>query len=113
MCTDSAPSRERTAEFVLHRPLGLTAGVARRLHVYVDDERAADLHIGATTRMPVEAGPHLLRVRCFPLISADLPVILAPHETLRVAIYIDALSELTIDIAPVDAQARPQGTTGR
>ncbi|WP_433285952.1 hypothetical protein ACQPZQ_29080 [Pseudonocardia sp. CA-142604] len=87
--------------------------MARRLHVYVDDERAADLHVGATTRMPVEAGPHLLRVRCFPLIGADLPVILAPHETLQVAIYIDAFRELKIDIAAVAAPARPQGTTGR
>lgn len=113
MCADSAPSRERTAEFVLHRPLGLTAGAARRLHVYVDDERAADLHLGATKHVPAEAGPHLLRVRCFPLISADLPVILAPHETLRVAVCIDALGDLKIDIAPANEQARPQGTTGR
>ena len=113
MCADSAPSRERTSEFVLHRPLGLTAGAARRLHVYVDDERAADLHLGATTHVPAEAGPHLLRVRCFPLVSADLPVILAPRETLHVAIYIDPLGDLKIDLAPTNEQARPQGTTGR
>jgi hypothetical protein len=81
--------------------------------VYVDDERAADLHLGATTHVPVEAGPHLLQARCFPLISADLPVVLAPHETLGVAISIDALGDLKIDIAPVDEQARPQGPTGR
>jgi hypothetical protein len=112
MCADSAPSRERTAEFVLHRPLGLTAGAARRLRVYIDDERAADLHLGATTRVPAEAGPHLLRVRCFPLISADLPVILAPHETLRVAIYVGVLDDLQIDIAPTNEQARQKGTTG-
>ena len=113
MCADSAPSRERTAEFVLHRPLGLTSGAARRLRVYIDDERAADLHLGATTRVPAKAGPHLLRVRCLPLISADLPVILAPRETLRVTIYVDVLDDLQIDIAPTNEQARPRGTSGR
>jgi hypothetical protein len=77
--------------------------------VYVDDERAADLRLGATTHVPAQPGPHLLRVRCTPLISADLPVILAPDETLRVAIYIDVLGELKIDLAPVD---EPRGTTG-
>jgi hypothetical protein len=87
---------------MLHRPSGLTAGVARRIHVYLDDQRAAHLQLGATTRVPTEAGPHLLRVRCFPLTSADLPVILAPHETLRVAIYIGVLNDLQIEIAAVD-----------
>jgi hypothetical protein len=110
MCADAAPVKGRTAEFVLHRPLGLTAGAGRRLHVYVDDERAADLHLGATTHVPARPGPHLLRVRCAPLISADLPVILAPDETLRVAIYIDVLGELKIELAPVN-EARPRGTT--
>jgi hypothetical protein len=113
MCADAAPGKGRTGEFVLHRPVGLTAGAARRLHVYVDDDRVADLHLGATTHVPAEAGPHLLAVRCFPLISADLPVILAPHETLRVAISIDVFGELKIDIAPGDAKARPRATPGR
>ena len=113
MCADSAPSRERTAEFVLHRPRGLTAGAARRLRVYVDDQRVADLHLGETTRVPAEAGPHLLRVRCFPLISTDLPVVLAPDETLCVTMYIDVLNDLQIHIAPTNEQVRPQGSTGR
>jgi hypothetical protein len=109
MRADSAPSTERTAELILHRPLGPMAGAARRLRVYVDDERAADLRRGATTRVPTEAGPHLLRVRCFPLISADLPVIVAPNESLRVAIYIGVLDDLQIDIAPANEQLRPRG----
>jgi len=81
--------------------------------VYIDDERVADLHLGATARVPAEAGPHLLRVSCFPLVSADLPVILAPHENLRITICVGVLDDLQIDIAPTNEQVRPQGSTGR
>lgn len=100
MHADPVPSRERTAELVLHRPLSPTAGATRRLHVYVDDQRAANLHLGATTRVPAEAGPHLIRVRCIPLPCTDLPVVLASHETLQVLIYIDILGDLQIDLVP-------------
>lgn len=33
-------------------------------------------------RLPTEEGPHLLRARCLPLISAELPSVLAAAETL-------------------------------
>ena len=102
MPADPAPSRERTAELVLHRPLSLAAGAARRLHVYLDGERAADLYLGATTRVPAKAGPHLINVRCVPLTCIDLPVILAPGETLQLLIYIDVLGSMQIDLVPTD-----------
>jgi hypothetical protein len=63
--------------------------------------------------VPTEAGPHLLRLRCFPLTSAYLPVILAPHETLHVVIYIGVLDDLQIDIAPVNERLQPRGQARR
>src|ERR1700754_160992 len=100
MRADTAAGMERRAELILHRPFTLTAGAARRIRVEVDGHPAAFLHLGATVRVAVQPGPHLLRVRCLPLASADLPVILSPHEALRVLIFTGVLDDLEIEIAP-------------
>jgi hypothetical protein len=76
----------------------MTAGAGRRIHVYLDDKPIADLKHGATVRVPTEQGPHLLRARCIPLLSAGLPVILDDHETLRVQIYVSTPDELEIQL---------------
>jgi hypothetical protein len=51
-------------------------------------------------RVPTEAGPHLLRARCMPLIGTELPSILGDRPTLKVLIYVGALEDVQIDIAP-------------
>jgi hypothetical protein len=42
-----------------------------------------------------------------------LPVILAPHETLHVLIYIGVLDDLQIDTAPVNERLRQRGQARR
>jgi len=92
------PSAERAGELIVHRPHTMTSGAARRIHVYLDDQQIADLARGGTANVPTDAGPHLLRARCLPLVSAELPFVLADYETLRVLIYVGVLEELEIQL---------------
>jgi hypothetical protein len=57
---------ECTAEIVLFRPLCLSAAAARRIRVDIDGQPVALLRLGATARVPLQPGPHLLRFRCLP-----------------------------------------------
>jgi hypothetical protein len=100
MTADPPPSADQASELVLHRPQSMAPGAARRIHVYLDDQQIADLEHGGTVRVPTEAGPHLLRARCMPLIGTELPFILGHREALKVLIYVGALEGVHIDIAP-------------
>ncbi|MDT7629100.1 MAG: hypothetical protein QOI50_1030 [Pseudonocardiales bacterium] len=103
MDADSCPLGDQAGELILHRPQTLTPGAARRIQVYLDDQQIANLEHGATMRVPTEEGPHLLRARCLPLISAELPFVLAAAETLKVLIYVGAPEDLRIDLDPESA----------
>ena len=94
----SCAGQGQAGELILHRPKTMTAGAARRIHVYRDDVRIANLGLGATARVPTDQGPHLLRARCVPLISANFPIILAANETLRVLVFVDAMEQLEIQL---------------
>jgi hypothetical protein len=97
MDAESVPAIDRAGTLVLHRPHGLTAGACRRIQVYLDDQRIVDLEHGAMVSVTAEQGPHLLRARCFPLSSCDLPVILNAREILHMQIYVSVLDELEIE----------------
>jgi hypothetical protein len=103
MGADSRASGSQTGELILHRPQTMAPGAARRIHVYLDDRQIADLEHGATLHVPARDGPHLLRARCMPLVGAELPFVLAANETLTVMIYVGALEDLRIDLAPESA----------
>jgi len=78
-----ARSAERAGELIVHRPPIWSPGVARRIRIYLDGRRVADLAHGATVRICAYDGQHRLRARCRPLSTAELVVDLAPCETLR------------------------------
>jgi hypothetical protein len=56
--------------------------------------------------VPTDQGPHLLRARCVPLVSANLPIILAANETLRALVFVDALHQLEVQLDE-DPNPRP------
>jgi hypothetical protein len=100
MDADSLPLGDQAGVLILHRPQTMAPGAVRRIQVYLDDRQIASLEHGATLRVPAEEGPHLLRARCTPLISDELPFVLAAYETLKVQIYVCAPEDLRIDLDP-------------
>jgi hypothetical protein len=99
MTVDPLPSGEQASELILHRPRSMAAGAVRRIHIYLDNQQIGDLEHGGTVRVPTQAGPHILRARCMPLIGAQLTFILGARETLKVLIYVGALEGVQIEIA--------------
>ena len=100
MTPESAPADESAGQLVLHRPRSLATGLARRIHIYLDDQQVADLANGGTARVPATAGPHTLRARCLPLGGVEVPFILADRETLRAQICIGVLDDVRIELDP-------------
>jgi hypothetical protein len=72
----------------------------RRIRIYLDDCRVADLAFGATVRIPAYDDHHQLRARCRPLSTAQVSVDLAPCQTLRLLIYVGTQDEPRICPAP-------------
>jgi hypothetical protein len=100
MGAESVPADERAGQLVLHRPRSLATGLARRIHICLDDDQVADLDNGGTACVPASAGPHMLRARCLPLCGAELPFILADRETLHAQIYVGTLEDVLIELDP-------------
>lgn len=100
MTPESVPSDESVGQLVLHRPKSLATGLARRIHVYLDDHQVADLDNGGTACVPATAGPHMLRARCLPLGGAEVPFILTEGETLRAEICVGVLEDVRIELDP-------------
>ena len=100
MSAEPVPASESTGQLVLHRPHSLATGLARRIHVYLDDNQVADLENGGTAQVTASAGPHMLRARCRPMGGAEVPFILADHETLQARIYVDTLEDVCIELDP-------------
>jgi hypothetical protein len=96
---------ERAGEFIITRPRSWSRGSIRRFRLELDGRHITELAFGATIRVPAAQGHHELHVRCWPLGSAHLAVELAPHQILRLAIYVGALDQLVI--APDDHRASP------
>jgi hypothetical protein len=94
----STARSESTGVLVLHRPRGLSAGALRRVRVYLDSKRIVDLRYGGVVAVPVDGGPHWLRVRCRPLSSANFPFVLAAGETLHLKVCVSAREELQIQL---------------
>jgi hypothetical protein len=93
-------SAELAGELIVHRPPTWSPGVARRIRIYLDGRRVADLAYGATVRICAYDGRHQLRARCRPLSTAELIIDLAPCQTLRLVIYVGTLGDLRIWPAP-------------
>jgi len=74
--------------------------MARRIRIYLDGHRVADLAYGATVRICAYDGQHELRPRCRPLSTAEVVVDLAPYQTLRLVILVGTSGELRIWPAP-------------
>lgn len=100
MTPEATPTEESAGQLLLHRPRALTTGLARRIHIYLDDQQVADLANGGTARVPATAGPHMLRARCLPLAGAEVPFILANRETLQAQICVGVLDDVRIELDP-------------
>jgi hypothetical protein len=100
MGAESVPVDESAGQLVLHRPQSMATGLARRIHIYLDDNQVADLENGGTACVPASAGPHMLRARCLPMGGAEVPFILADRETLRAQIYVGVLEDVRIELDP-------------
>ncbi len=51
---------------------------------------------GATVRVPVYEGHHVLRVRCRPMSGGQLTMEVAPSQTQRLLIYVGLFHEVCI-----------------
>jgi hypothetical protein len=100
MGAEPVPAAESSGQLVLYRPRSLATGLARRIHIYLDDNQVADLENGGTACVAASAGPHMLRARCRPMGGAEVPFILADRETLRAQIYVDTLEDVRIELDP-------------
>ena len=86
--------------FLLDLPFGICVGVALPEEGAFELPEALHPMEAAFARVPAEEGPHLLRARCMPLISDELPFVLDAYETLKVQIYVCAPEDLRIDLDP-------------
>jgi hypothetical protein len=103
MDAESTPTGESSCQLLLHRPRSLATGLARRIHIFLDDNQVADLENGGTASVSASAGPHMLRARCRPMGGTEFPFILAERETLRAWVYVDALEDVRIELDPDNA----------
>jgi hypothetical protein len=86
------------ARLVIHRPILPSPGCGRRFRLYLDGQRITDLGNGDDLRVAIEAGPHRLRVRCWPMPEGELAFSATVDARIDVSAYVDLCSSLRLDL---------------
>jgi hypothetical protein len=86
------------ARLIIHRPVLPSPGNGRRFRLFLDGYRLDDLGNGGEVRTPIEAGPHTLTVRCWPMTSGALNFSATVDARMDVSAYVDPWSSLQLSL---------------